>query len=333
MDFSQNKIIKVKFVDFWSNQNNIDSEFYKILSKKFNIEFSDKPDYLFFSVFGYEHLKYDCIRIFYTGEQVSPDFDIVDYAIGFDNIIFNDRYVRFPLFALKYSPSELRNIETRYNELSLDEFIKRDFCSFVYSNAKPTSPRDLFFDKLNQELKVSSGGRHLNNINKIIHDKKMFESKFRFSIAFENTSYKGYITEKLIDSYAASTIPIYYGDLDVEKDIIPDSFINLHRFDTFESAIKYILDLNEDPQLMIRILQKKKFKDHVFHYENDLLMFLENVFFQEYSNAFRRPNSSWAIAKVRRLRFISAAVKIRIFLFRFVIKIKEFFRKTFRSRK
>lgn len=35
--------------------------------------------------------KYDCIKIFFTGEEQSPDFNIADYAVGYDDIRFGDR--------------------------------------------------------------------------------------------------------------------------------------------------------------------------------------------------------------------------------------------------
>ena len=68
---------------------------------------SNNPDYLFYSGFGYEHLKYNCIRIFFTGECITPDFNECDYAIGFDRLDFGDRYLRFPLFYLYNDICEL----------------------------------------------------------------------------------------------------------------------------------------------------------------------------------------------------------------------------------
>ncbi|WP_229032252.1 hypothetical protein [Bacteroides nordii] len=49
------KTIKVKFVDFWENFDPQHNFIANIISKKYRIELSDTPDYLFFSVFGYEN--------------------------------------------------------------------------------------------------------------------------------------------------------------------------------------------------------------------------------------------------------------------------------------
>ena len=52
-------MIKINFVDFWKNFNPKDNYFYNFLDKHFDVELSENPDYCFFSVYGYEHLKYN----------------------------------------------------------------------------------------------------------------------------------------------------------------------------------------------------------------------------------------------------------------------------------
>ena len=55
------------------------------------------PDVLIYSVFGERHKKYNCRKIFYTGENVRPDFKACDYAISFDPT--NDpRNLRLPVY-------------------------------------------------------------------------------------------------------------------------------------------------------------------------------------------------------------------------------------------
>ena len=92
--------IKIKFVDFWPGFDEKNNDFYEILSKKYNIEISDYPEFLFYSVFGDDNLDYDCIKIFYTGENFIPDFNNCDYAIGFHKIEFGQRHLRIPLYFL-----------------------------------------------------------------------------------------------------------------------------------------------------------------------------------------------------------------------------------------
>lgn len=316
--------IKLRFTDFWVDLNNAESVFYKLLSNRYDIELSDNPDYIIYSVFGYDYLKYDCIRIFYTGEQVCPDFDIADYAIGFETMTFGDRYIRFPLFALSYSPEKLTSIESDFQEINIDNFVKRDFAVFTYSNSKATSSRDQFYQKLNQVKQVTSPGKHLNNTGFFISDKVAFENKFKFSIAFENASYRGYLTEKILDSFAANTIPIYYGDESIENDFHPESFINLHNFNNFDEAIEYILTIENDSERLQKMLKHIKFKDHVYLYQEQLIDFFDNIFNQDLSQAIRRPDSNRTRIKVKRLKLLGLITSIkRRRIYRFLVKITK----------
>ena len=65
--------IKLMFTDFWFplTVENIQKSFlYTILDKAFDIEITDKdPDAVIYSCFGFEHLKYSCPRIYFTGEN------------------------------------------------------------------------------------------------------------------------------------------------------------------------------------------------------------------------------------------------------------------------
>ncbi len=88
--------IKVNFCDFWPGfaKNNM---FLTFLEKHFSVSMDSNPDYLFYSVYGNSHLKYkNCVKILFTGENLVPDFNLCDYALGFHYLEFGDRYMRFP---------------------------------------------------------------------------------------------------------------------------------------------------------------------------------------------------------------------------------------------
>lgn len=48
------KEIHIKFVDFWNGFDGKDNFIYEILSEKYNVILSDQPQYLIYSLFGYE---------------------------------------------------------------------------------------------------------------------------------------------------------------------------------------------------------------------------------------------------------------------------------------
>jgi len=90
--------IKINYVDFWNSFDKTNNFISRSIEKNFSIEISENPDFLLCSCFGTEHKKYNCVKIFYTGECQTPDFNLFDYAVGFDHMSFGDRYFRYPFY-------------------------------------------------------------------------------------------------------------------------------------------------------------------------------------------------------------------------------------------
>lgn len=288
------KTIKLKFVDFWNEFDVNDNEFLDALNKYFNVEQSEEPDYIIYSVFGYEHLHYDCIRIFYTGECQTPDFNECDYGIGFDRLSFGDRYARIPLYnALKCKPY-LKKMCHR-PRFTHEDIKDRGFCSFVVSNGFSPLNRGKFFDLLSNYKKVASGGAYKNNIGELVEDKLLFLGKYKFHIAFENTAYDGYTTEKIVDAFYANTVPIYCGDPGIAKEFNSKAFINVNDFPTFEAAIERIKEIDENEELYLQMLNEPVILPDVSLI--DLEDFLVPIFQKPVSEARRRPLSNWSVKK------------------------------------
>lgn len=68
--------------------------------------------------------------------------------------------------------------------------------------------------------------------------------QYTFSIVFENTILKGWITEKIFDCFHAGTIPIYWGAPDVQEHIPPACFIDMRRFGNYEELRRYLKSLS-----------------------------------------------------------------------------------------
>ena len=156
--------IKLKFVDSIWGASIEETLVYKLLAEEYDIELSnDDPDYLIDGGLGEEHWKYnDCVKICFVGENVVPDFNAFDYAIGFDYLSFEDRYIRIPLYAFYDCYTDVVEKRRKYSD---EQLLKRDFCSFVVPNNSWASPkREYFFHELSKYKRVDSGGRHLNNI-------------------------------------------------------------------------------------------------------------------------------------------------------------------------
>lgn len=255
--FSKMRTIKIQFVDFYPEWNIERNFITQSLKKRYYVEFSDNPDYLFFSCFGDEHLKYNCVKIYWTGEDVSPDFNLCDYAIAFDCMIYGDRYMRLPLFAKGNSIDRLQQAHV-FSEHDLNK--EKAFCSFVVSNGNANPIRTEFFQKLSAYKRVDSGGRYLNNVGGPVKDKIAFLNGYKFTIAFENDLSDGYTSEKILDAFLSKTIPIYWGNKSIANDFNPECFINCHDFRDIDSVVEYVKEVDQSPELYRKILTAPLFK-------------------------------------------------------------------------
>ena len=244
------KKIKILFEDFWPGFNSSDNFLTKVLEKEYEIVIDENPDYLFFSVWGYNHLKYrNCIKIFYSLENLEPDFNLCDYAIAFQFITAGDRYLRYPLYLI--------NGYEQLNKQSFDikQVLNRKFCNFVYSNNKWADPiRENFFNKLSKYKNVDSGGVLLNNIGGPVKNKMDFIKDYKFTIAFENSSLSGYTTEKIVEPMVVNSMPIYWGNPDIDLDFNKQSFIYVNDYETIDEAIDEIIRLDNDDEAYIQKL-------------------------------------------------------------------------------
>ena len=276
--------IKILFEDFWPGFDVKNNFIVNLLSKEYEIINDSNPDYLFFSVYGYNHLKYrNCIKIFYSGENIEPDFNLCDYAIAFQHLHAEDRYFRYPLF-----------IESGYELLknkSFDakEVLNRKFCNFVYTNKKWADPyRKEFFYRLSKYKQIDSGGQYLNNIGGPVTNKIDFIKNYKFTIAFENSALSGYITEKIVDPMTVNSLPIYWGNPDVHLDFKKDSFVFVNDFETIDAAVEEIIRLDKDDNAFIEKLSKPWYTGEDYSsLQSKLLLFLKNIFEQDFNKAKR----------------------------------------------
>lgn len=288
------KKIKVKAVDFYDNFDYRTNVIFNILKQHYELDFSDDPDYLIYSVFGQENLKYDCIKIFYTGENLMPDFNLCDYAIGFDYLEYGDRYFRCPLYFSEHY-SNVRNLMMTKHKNVNKELLKRKFCSFVYSNTKASEIRDLLYYKISEYKPIESGGLHLNNIGGRVNDKLKFESEHKFSIACENSQHPGYSTEKIVEAFAARTVPIYWGDPEIKKIFNPKSFICVSDFNDFDRLIYEIERIDNDDHLYLEMLKCPALNNpnYIIETFNNLEDFIINIIEQDKETAYRRNRKFW----------------------------------------
>lgn len=276
-----------------------------LVADKYDFEFTTQrdADYVFHSVAGLDVLKYSGVRIFITGENVSPNFGISDYAMGFDRLEFGDRYIWLPL--IKLYGKAYASLTSPRPAADKSSAQKTGFCAYVMSNTKNSAPeRTRIFDLLTDYKPVSSGGRWRNNTGGPVADKLAFQLKYRFAIAFENTSWPGYLTEKFAEAAQANAIPIYWGDPTVGELFNPKAFINCHKFSSLEAVVDEVRRIDSDEAVYRQFLSEPWFLEGVEPrcLRNEVFArFLSNIFDQEPAQAYRRNRGRWGMKNEQRL--------------------------------
>ncbi|AFI06346.1 alpha1,3-fucosyl transferase [Helicobacter cetorum MIT 99-5656] len=189
--------LNIAVANWWTGNETEAEEFkyfilYPILSQHYEITLHanpNKPTDIVFSnplgatrnILSYPNTK----RIFYTSENQVPDFNLFDYAIGFDELEFKERYLRMPLYyAQLHRCAELTNDTTSPYKLKPNspysqtkpthhfktnhphlcsvvngdiDPLKREFASFVASNSQ-APVRNAFYDALSSVGAIAGGG-------------------------------------------------------------------------------------------------------------------------------------------------------------------------------
>lgn len=282
------KTVKIAFSGVWFNPyGDEQQDILKILQETgYSYEVvTTNPDFVIYGPVGKEHLKYECPRIYITGENQSPNFRECDYAVGFDYLEFGDRYFRYPFYRYYI---EAMNKATRKSKIVDESLFDRKFCAYVVSNSRGEI-RNQFIERIEKKKHIDSGGKYKNNIGGAVKNKIDFLSNYKFSVAMENSSYPGYTTEKILEAFAAGTIPIYWGDPLIANEFNSNAFINISNFETIDEAIDYILYVDSNKEVYLKILAEPVFlKDNAIEKRDELIAFFRSIFSREASEAFRR---------------------------------------------
>lgn len=297
------KTVRVKFADYYGIGPE-DIWAYRILRRFYDVELVDRsPDYLIDGGLGLEHLDYpDAVKIVFVGESYCPDFNLFDYAVGFDDISFGDRYLRVPLYAFYDAFRTLCSRDGAH--VDPEKALRRGFCSFVVSNPDGDPMRVEFFRRLSKYKPVASGGRMLNNVGGPVADKLAFISKYKFNIAFENSVVPGYTTEKVMEPLSVGSVPIYYGNPRIEDDFHPGCMVRVASRDDVERAVEEIVSLDrDDDAYLAKIASPASVHDFEWH-ERRLTDFLRGIFDRPLDEA-RRLNAYGYQTNIR-LRAVKA---------------------------
>lgn len=159
--------------------------------------------------------------------------------------------------------------------------------SYIQTKAVPYREQlvELFRDS---GFKVHSAGRLNNNIadpvlkslmlataegRQSLLQKMIFMSMYPFSFAMENTpKMRGYVTEKLIDSYVAGTIPLYSGTLVPSDGFNPLAFENVADYNFPQIFVDNVKHLANNPEKYEAVFKRPLFTEYPDHYKPEAIL-------------------------------------------------------------
>lgn len=274
------------------------------------------PDFLF--VTEHIYVRQSCRRdfcaknngsrlsLFFSGEAIFPDMNIFDYAVAFDrNLVLDDRICRLPILDFFHNHVFCGNLCAPRFHAEAELRQKTGFCNFIYSNPKAHPNRDKLFYKLSEYKRVDSLGPHLNNVGSSGSRESgnwrrlAMEMKrpYKFSIASENASYNGYATEKILSSFQAYTVPIYWGDPSIANEFNPKAFINANANPDFDEVLRIVKEIDGDDDKWCQMVSQPMLNEDQFaRYTADhqtFVSFIHRVFNQNGPRVKRTPEGYW----------------------------------------
>lgn len=173
------------------------------------------------------------IKVFIGCENVRPIMRECDWAFGVEHedYVGDPRYMRFARWG-----EDAHFVQRGERDWSAVLREKTRFCAFIFAN--PVRYREAFFRALSRYKPVDAPGLSMNNMASIDpvpgtadwNAKVAFLRRYKFVIAFENSSWPGYNTEKLTHAIEADTVPIYWGDPEIARSFNAARFINARAF-------------------------------------------------------------------------------------------------------
>lgn len=300
------KSVTIGFSNFWGHAPAFTAEyFYRMfpfLREHYNITVTQDEDapYMFYSVYGYTQKRaHNSVRILISGEagdhfeeggKLAPDeykkgFYHYGLTCAYDNMSPNHIYLPQPYIMLNlYNNGWKSLIRDGSNAPE-----KTEFCDFIYSNGNSLLRRQ-FCEKLQEYKKVNCAGAVDRNRGDLVgtgYDKmgylakQVYQSKHKFSIAFENNYFPGYTTEKLSDPFVARSLPIYSGNPKVYELFNKRSFINVDLFGDWDAAIDYIKYVDENDFMYKAYMEQTPFEDNKVpekYSDENYLAFFKRIF-------------------------------------------------------
>lgn len=221
---------EVSYVVLWNQPKWMKPSFLSRIPKEKAILFMWEPPTVLKKMYSPETLRY--FKRIYTWD---------------DDLVDDKKFFKFYYPVLKPMADQIPS------------FQEKKLLTFMFSNKKSKHPKQLyterenvikfFEDKPKGDFEFYGQAwrkKGYKNYRGEPKDKLSTMKNYRFSICYENMgNVKGYITEKIFDSFAAGCVPIYLGATNVTDYIPKNCFIDRRAFKNHEELYEFLKNMDE----------------------------------------------------------------------------------------
>jgi hypothetical protein len=279
--------LSVSFHNFWGGFDAGTSFFTRALREQFDVDIVPVgADLQISSAYTQERLVPPtggkrALRVWWTGEAWDPKGQIYDLYFGFRPTagVLGNRWHRYPLWITyidwwdSQSPFHVDKLLAR--RPSTD---RPKFCNYMFSS--PAAIRAEFLLRLGELRKVDAYGRILNNTGirpQGRTGKHDVLSDYTFTIAFENQTALGYVTEKLLEPLQAGSIPIYWGAVEAKTDFNPEAFIFADDFSSYDDLAAHVLRVADSREAIAALTGAPAFRGNAILYDHRPEFFVDRI--------------------------------------------------------
>lgn len=256
--------VSVCAINFWPGFT-LDSGFLNYLLRQvFDsievVENEDSADIVVSSVFTTKRPRHPERTICFIWENVRPDYNLCAYSISGDFDSYNGRNCRLPLWypQLQWPGFVAGTTVSAHSNHGFEAPVDIDsllrprrprklggsdlFCSFVASAFEPH--RMFCVERLMTIGHVDVFGNCGAPLRMSKYD---ILPRYRFNLCFENSSFPGYYTEKVLHAWAGGCVPLYFSDQGYAADFNPKAILNRIDFRSIDEFVDHVATVNNSP--------------------------------------------------------------------------------------
>lgn len=216
---------EIAYIVLWNHSKRMGQSFLSRLPKEKSILFMWEPPTTLKNMYSRKTLRY--FKRIYTWD---------------DDLVDNRRFFKF------YYPALTPMIDQP------PSFEEKKLLTFIFSNKGSKHPKQLYTERENviKFFETQTAGafefygqgweeKRYKNYRGAPENKIEILKNYRFTICYENMGdVKGYITEKIFDSFAAGSVPIYLGATNITDYIPKGCFIDRREFKDNEELYNFL---------------------------------------------------------------------------------------------